>query len=257
MFTYDMSKAGSESLYHYLYQCIRKDILSKRLEADSRLPSKRSLAQNLGVSVVTVENAYAQLLAEGYIYSLPKKGFYIAQIQAPAQATRFNTKPSKPSHQYTANDEPENLDPKYIADFASNAADIESFPFSTWAKITREILCERQADLLRVSPSEGVFELRRAIAHMLLEFRNIRVAPSQIVIGAGTDILYGLLLQLLGFDKCYAIEDPGYSKISKLYSQYNVDFCYIPVQAQSFVAELEKSNGITIRKCLLRQNRLQ
>lgn len=243
MFTYDMSKAGNESLYHYLYQCIRKDILSKRLEADSRLPSKRSLAQNLGVSVVTVENAYAQLLAEGYIYSLPKKGFYIAQIQAPAQATRFNTKPSKPSHQYTANDEPENLNPKYIADFASNAADIESFPFSTWAKITREILCERQADLLRVSPSEGVFELRRAIAHMLLEFRNIRVAPSQIVIGAGTDILYGLLLQLLGFDKCYAIEDPGYSKISKLYSQYNVDFCYIPVQAQSFVAELEKSNA--------------
>lgn len=244
MFTYDMSKAGSESLYHYLYQCIRKDILSKRLESDSRLPSKRSLAQNLGVSVVTVENAYAQLLAEGYIYSLPKKGFYIAQIQAPAQTARTaapTKRPLKSAHRHAPNDEPESLDPKYIADFASNAADLESFPFSTWAKITREILCERQADLLRVSPSEGIFELRRAIAHMLLEFRNIRVEPSQIVIGAGTDILYGLLLQLLGFDKCYAVEDPGYSKISKLYSQYNVDFCYIPVSAKSFVDELEKS----------------
>ncbi|MBP5246375.1 MAG: PLP-dependent aminotransferase family protein [Fibrobacter sp.] len=242
MFAYDMSKAGSESLYHYLYKCIQKDILFKKIEAHSRLPSKRSLAQNLGVSVVTVENAYAQLLAEGFIYSLPKKGFYVADIQAP---TDPKMKRSKAGHKaiQKQDDEPERIKSQYICDFASNAADLESFPFTTWAKITREVLCERQRELLQVSPSEGILELRKAIAHMLEEFRGIRVEASQIVIGAGTDYLYGLLLQLLGLDKCYAVEDPGYNKISKLYSKYNVDFCFIPVESEDFVSAIEKSQA--------------
>ncbi len=85
MFTYDMSKAGANSLYHYLYQCIKKDIVSGNVLTEEQLPSKRNLAQNLGISVVTVENAYAQLLAEGYIYSLPKKGFFVADINATAE----------------------------------------------------------------------------------------------------------------------------------------------------------------------------
>ena len=80
MFAYDMTKNGNDSLYHYLYNCIKKDITSRKISADERLPSKRSLAQTLGVSVITVENAYAQLLAEGYIYSLPKKGFFVSNI---------------------------------------------------------------------------------------------------------------------------------------------------------------------------------
>ena len=86
MFTYDMSKAGANSLYHYLYQCIKKDIVGGKVLAEEQLPSKRNLAQNLGISVVTVENAYAQLLAEGFIYSLPKKGFFVADINAAANA---------------------------------------------------------------------------------------------------------------------------------------------------------------------------
>ena len=86
MFTYDMSKAGANSLYHYLYQCIKKDIVSGNVLAEEQLPSKRNLAQNLGISVVTVENAYAQLLAEGFIYSLPKKGFFVVDINAAANA---------------------------------------------------------------------------------------------------------------------------------------------------------------------------
>ena len=88
----------------------------------------------------------------------------------------------------------------------------------------------------------GSLELRRAIARMLREFRNIQVSPEQIVIGAGTDYLYGLLVQLLGFDKCYGVEDPGWSKISKLYSQYGVKVCHIPIAAESFVDSVKKSD---------------
>ncbi len=80
MLTYQLTKTGSESLYMHLYQCMKQDILDGTLPPDSKLPSKRSFAKNLGISVITVENAYAQLAAEGYIYSLPKRGFYVAKI---------------------------------------------------------------------------------------------------------------------------------------------------------------------------------
>ena len=72
MLTYSFTNIGSDSLYHHLYQCIREDILCGNLTAETKLPSKRSFAKNLGVSNITVENAYAQLQAEGYIYSIPK-----------------------------------------------------------------------------------------------------------------------------------------------------------------------------------------
>lgn len=245
MFTYDMSKAGANRLYHYLYQCIKKDIVSGNVLAEEQLPSKRNLAQNLGVSVVTVENAYAQLLAEGYIYSLPKKGFFVADINATAElnAQRKRKMPRTRRLRTELPEESEHTNPKYIADFASNGADIEAFPFTTWAKITREVLCERQKDLLQVSPGIGTLELRRSIARMLREFRNIHATPEQIVIGAGTDYLYGLLVQLLGFDKCYGVEDPGYGKISKIYGQYGVEVCHIPIDGEKFVDALTKSNA--------------
>ena len=245
MFTYDMSKAGANSLYHYLYQCIKGDIVSGNILAEEQLPSKRNLAQNLGVSVVTVENAYAQLLAEGYIYSLPKKGFFVVDINAAANAQvhRNRKKPRTRRLRAELPEESEHTNPKYIADFASNGADIEAFPFTTWAKITREVLCERQKDLLQVSPRIGTLELRRSIARMLREFRNIHATPEQIVIGAGTDYLYGLLVQLLGFDKCYGVEDPGYGKISKIYGQYGVEVCHIPIDGEKFVDALTKSNA--------------
>ena len=78
MITYNLMNAGTDSLYEYLCKCIKKDIIRGTLKPGEKLPSKRIFASNLGVSVITVENAYAQLVAEGYIYSVPKKGFYIA-----------------------------------------------------------------------------------------------------------------------------------------------------------------------------------
>ena len=80
MLTYNFTNIGSDSMYEYLYKCIKNDILQGTLQAGEKLPSKRSFAKNLGISVITVENAYAQLVAEGYIYSVPKKGFYIADV---------------------------------------------------------------------------------------------------------------------------------------------------------------------------------
>mgnify|MGYP002132194946 CR=1 FL=1 len=80
MLTYNLTATGSDSLYESLYKCIKNDILQGKLCAGEKLPSKRSFAKNLGISVITVENAYGQLSDEGYIYSMPKRGFYVSDI---------------------------------------------------------------------------------------------------------------------------------------------------------------------------------
>ena len=78
MLTYSFENIGHTPLYEHLYKCIKNDIMNGTLPAGTKLPSKRSFASNLGVSAITVENAYAQLLSEGYIYSRPKKGYYVS-----------------------------------------------------------------------------------------------------------------------------------------------------------------------------------
>ena len=82
MLTYSFTNIGSDSMYEYLYKCIRNDITQGKIKAGEKLPSKRSFAKNLGISVITVENAYGQLLAEGYIYSMPKRGFYVSDLSS-------------------------------------------------------------------------------------------------------------------------------------------------------------------------------
>ena len=106
----------------------------------------------------------------------------------------------------------------YFADFTSNQTCSENFPFSIWSKLIRELLSGNQTDLMINPPCGGILPLRRAIALHLSEFHGLQVSPQQIIIGAGTEYLYSLIIQLLGTGKKYAVEDPGYSKIAKIYN---------------------------------------
>ena len=233
MLTYSFTDIGSDTLYNHLYKCIKNDILSGGLDAGSRLPSKRRLAKNLGISVITVDTAYAQLVAEGYIYALPKKGFffyYIRQSQEQLNAILSSENIRLSSGEAT-----------YLADFSSNQTDRENFPFSIWAKLIREILNENQKELVTNPPCGGILKLRQAIADHLKGYRNLHIEPEQIIIGAGTEYLYGLLIQLLGFDKKYAVEDPGYDKIYKIYARHHVTCNHIPMDESGIIIdELEK-----------------
>ena len=206
MFTYILdSKKG---LCLDLYDCIKRDILGGNLRAGQKLPSKRAAAKNLGVSVMTVENAYAALQSEGYLYSLPKKGFYVSDISVlappaaaavPAAAVAL---PAKPAYRF---------------DFAANGMIAENFPFSIWAKLMRATFRRSPESLLLPPPAGGVRALQEAICSHLQQFRNMRVQPEQVVIGAGTEYLYSLIVQFLGRDKVYAVQNPGYRKIAKIY----------------------------------------
>ena len=207
MLTYELEKKPGLPLYEALYRCIRADILSGKLAPNQKLPSKRSLAANLEVSKITVEGAYDQLLAEGYICSREKVGYFVESV---AQARRPVPKEPEPRQQR-----------RWALDFTANSC--PNFPFTVWSSLQRQVMLDLRRDLLRQLPNKGLWELRRAIAYHLAGFRGLEVDPENILIGAGTDFLYNLLIQLLGRDKIYALEEPGYSKIRKIYGAGGVE----------------------------------
>ena len=125
MLTYSFTNIGSDSMYEYLYKCIRNDITQGKIKAGEKLPSKRTFAKNLGISVITVENAYGQLLAEGYIYSMPKRGFYVTDFKKAMEIEKKNiTKEMVP---LTSGDS------GYLADFSSNQTHTRRHPLFQYA----------------------------------------------------------------------------------------------------------------------------
>lgn len=235
MLTYSFADTGSDCLYIHLYKCIKNDILSGKLTAGAKLPSKRSFAKNLGISTITVENAYAQLQSEGYIYSLPKKGFYITEITAPS----VNTPAISPDNFQIAADKS-----SYQLDLVNNQTNPDNFPFSIWAKLIRETISEKSKELMISPPCGGIMELRHAICRHVKAFRNMDVSPEQVIIGAGTEYLYGLIIQLLGFGKIYAVENPGYQKLAKIYECHQVRYQAIPLDKHGIdISALEASQA--------------
>ena len=203
MLTYELKKSPGVPLYEALYRAIRGDILSGSLAAGEKLPSKRALAENLEVSKITVEAAYNQLLAEGYISAREKVGYFVEDI--PHRQTVAAAKPA-----------PEQPPAKALVDLTANGS--ARFPFATWSRLQREVMLDYGEKLLNPMPNRGIPELRQAIADHLAAFRGMKTDPEHILIGAGTDFLYNILVQLLGRDKIYALEEPGYDKTRRIYT---------------------------------------
>ena len=237
MLTYDLTKTDGP-LYKCLYECIKNDISQGKLSSGEKMPSKRTLAKNLGVSTITVENAYDQLIGEGYMFARPKKGYFIADVSDIRVI-------KAPVHKELSIKLPPEQD-ESIFDFSSNRTDSGNFPFSIWAKLMRETISLREQELLSVSPCGGVRELREAIASHLSSFRGMNVDPDQIIVGAGTEYLYGLLVKLLGTDKVYCVEDPGYKKISQIYECNNAKCLPVQMDEQGISVELIKKANAQI-----------
>ncbi len=218
MLTYIFDQASGKSLYEQLYGYIKQDILRSTLRAGEKLPSKRALAKNLGISSITVEHAYAQLIQEGYLYAIEKKGYFVSETESAALPCKKNRLPAEPFSLPVHKNE----FPVFFADFKNNSVNHEYFPFSQWSKIMRELLSGRSTDLLQSAPSNGIPELRHAIAGHLYHFRGIAVDPEQLVLGAGTEYLYGLLVQLLGRRRVCAVENPGYPKVARIFTSNGI-----------------------------------
>lgn len=263
MLTYSFNNRNGRSLYEYLYTCIKEDIISGKLSPDSKLPSKRDFARNHGISVVTVENSYGQLLAEGYIYSLPKKGFYVSNINndinhntypvIKKNSKVYNDASITDIHTDTTANKPSiyNTDTKNLYDadcinLVSSHTPHDNFPFSIWAKLMRHVLTYEGDDTLNVPPTGGVMKLRQAIANHLYEFRGITVNPEQIIIGAGTEYLYGLIVQLLGRDISYGLENPSSKKIINIYKSLGVKVNYLDMDEEGVIPDCQGLNNSQI-----------
>ena len=211
MLTYVFDKEIKKPLYIQLYECLKSDIVTGILQSGEKLPSKRSLAEHLGISKVTVETAYSMLLSEGYIYSESKRGYY---VEADLSLHPLNKK-SEVSNSFEYHK-------RYRIDLSSNTVPPEQFPFDTWAKIMRNICLDYREELLRPVPNGGAFCLREALSDYLFEHRGIVASPYQIIIGSGSGYLYGVITGLIGKDKVYGVENPSYRGIYKSYTSNGV-----------------------------------
>lgn len=267
MRAYDFSKRGKISLYEYLYECLKKDILEGRIAAGEKLPSKREMALLHDISVKTVENAYGQLIAEGYLEAMEKRGYFAAKVshenyhihrgekvRNEKSACRSETQAEKKCGLKSRGRESRKQEAgegssaplPCFADFtSSNTTTCAKFPLSRWNRVMRETLSSQDVLLLQTAPFQGVEKLRREIAAYLSRNRGMEVDPECILVGAGTEYLYGRLLRLLQKDR-YAVEDPGYRKIARIYRDSGAECCYIPVDESGICTEKLRESGAEV-----------
>ena len=221
-------------LYEQIYDYIKPDIQSGRIPYGEKLPSTRFLSKHLEVSRSTVELAYEQLLSEGYIESVPYKGFFVAQIDE-----LYHLKKDKPQPQRERKEAR-----RYRYDFTPNGVDLKSFPYNVWRKLSKDILMDDRTELFRSGDSQGEYGFRSAICSYLYQARGVDCTPDQIIVGAGSDYILMLLGMILGMDHTIAFEDPTYKQAYRMAG--GMSYNCIPVSMDKNgmkVTELEKSGA--------------
>ena len=200
---------SNRPVYLQLYQQIREDIIKENYPCNTKLPSKRNLAEEVGVSTVTVEHAYELLCDEGYVEARERSGYVVIFRKSDGFAAACAPTGEQTSH---------SADHTY-----------PDFPLSVLSKTMRKVLTEQGELLLERSPNFGCDALRAAIGHYLARNRGIRVDAEQIIVGAGSEYLYGLIVELLGSYKVYAIESPSYKKIEQVYRAAEITYESLPL----------------------------
>lgn len=245
MLSYDMGERGNASRYDYLYRCIRHDIAHGNILPDEKLPSKRALARNLGVSVITVEAAYTQLVAEGYVRAEERRGYFACELSPVARGGRLDRARLRGDAGRSGVPEGNPMTPSLALGSALGSAATALFPYQTWARVMRRTLTEESsATLAEAALAAGSPRLRQAIASYLREYRGMEVPAERIVIAAGSQTLYQLIVQLLGRERTFATECPGYPLLGRIYGAQNVHCASIPLSAGGIdIAALRESGA--------------
>ena len=268
---YKIDPEVKQPAYLQLYQQLRDDIMGGICPYGTRLPSKRFLAAETGTSVITVQHAYDLLSDEGYIRSQERSGYYVCYIEGEifpvasselshlggdlsisggfsgaAEETQNDKKSNSPAVKDSIASEtsqipeiPEITEISEIPEISDIPVrgpivtpEQESFPFTIWAKTVRRVLADYGEELLVRSPNSGTAILRETIAQYLARSRRINVAPEQIVIGSGSEYLYNLIVQMLGRERTFALEDPSYEKIRLVYEASGVHCEMLPMDRE-------------------------
>lgn len=235
LLTIPLETSSPTPLYRQLYGYLREEILTGRLTSGDRLPSKRQLASQLGISQNTVMAAYEQLVEEGYLLVRPQSGYYVCQLDRlpdPILAPPVSGKA------------PGRADCRY--DFTPHGVDQEHFPFSVWRRLYREAITATERTLLSAGDPQGEYSLRAAIASYLHRSRGVICTPEQIIISSGTEFLFQLLIQIFPDDCLYALENPGYAKLGRLFFGCRAAFAAVDLDRHGIRPDLLRQSGAAV-----------
>ncbi|WP_078380728.1 MocR-like pyridoxine biosynthesis transcription factor PdxR [Sutcliffiella halmapala] len=234
--TISFNETTNEPLYYQLYQYIKKEIQTGKIAKDTRLPSIRTLASHLKISKNTVEIAYQQLIAEGYIQSKAKSGYYVLEME-----TNFSSQiKQQPSNHL----EQAFIEEESIYDFRQGQVDLTHFPFSIWRKLTNQCLSPEYRNNFLYGHQQGEPELRKEIANYLYQSRGVLCTPHQIILGAGIQQLLTLFCQITGNKEPIAIENPGYDGARMVFGNFGITIYPIELEHDGInVEQLKKSKA--------------
>lgn len=229
-----------------IYEYIKKEIRTGKLRRNERLPSTRSLAEYLQVARSTVDLAYSQLLAEGYIESKPYKGYFVCNMEElfdlEKQAVMHAVK--KTERVSAVQTSVEKTTTKF--DFSPHAISMKEFPFATWKKITKEILIDANSEMFALGDARGDYELRETIGRYLHAARGVNCDPEQIIIGAGNDYLLMLLEKILGANVCVAMENPTYRRAYQVFKSFGYRIDLLPMDENGIQIEALYQSGAKV-----------
>ena len=222
-------------LYEQIYGFIREEIRGGRIRAGERLPSARALSGYLSVSRSTVDLAYEQLVSEGYLESVPCKGYFVCEIEG---LYRLDEKKEETKEDDAAEQMP------FRYDFAVTGTAPGGFPQNSWKKISKEVLLDADDSLFQLGDAKGEHGLREAIRDYLHHARGVNCRTEQIIVGAGNDYLLMLLSVILGRGHKVAMENPTYISAYRCFAKLGYAMCTISMdEAGMRPAELEKSGA--------------
>lgn len=233
--TINLKANAKTPMYEQIYSYIKEHIQEERITYGEKLPSTRALAKHLEVSRSTVELAYEQLLSEGYIQAEPCRGFYVAKIEGlyRIEQGKEEIRREKPG---------EKEDYKY--NFTPNGVDLNSFPYNTWRKLSKDILMDDRTELFCSGDSQGEYSFRSAICNYLYQARGVHCMPEQIIVGAGSDYLLMLLCTVIGQGQRIAVENPTYKQAYRLFRSLSYEVETIAMDKYGMmVEELEKTKA--------------
>ncbi|MEH6935255.1 PLP-dependent aminotransferase family protein [Bacillus sp. JJ783] len=224
-------------IYLQIYEYMKREISQGSLPAGTRLPSHRNLAVQLNVSRITVESAYQQLLAEGYVESKPKRGIFVAEVDIDIIQKSENIASHKTKN---------TIEELYDYDCSQGLIDQTAFPITNWKRALHETLCQYEDKLFSKEDPQGEFVLREHISKYLYHARGVHSSPDQIIIGAGTQPLLWLLLQLLGSKKEYGIENPGFHRITAMIQSADLPIHPIPLDDKGIHISALRESGANV-----------
>ncbi|WP_308216613.1 PLP-dependent aminotransferase family protein [Pseudalkalibacillus decolorationis] len=228
----------TNSIYQQIYEAIKVSILEGRMKPGEKLPSKRILADQLKVSVNSVMNAYEQLLAEGYIYTTERKGYYVENI------TQFIHKGDLLKNQLPSDLKESFMDKEGWLSLSHMTSNISLFPFKKWLKCQQKAIDIHNRELSEITHPQGPYIVRKTICHLIALTRGVICEPEQIIIGAGTMSLIRQLMEMQKNNSVIAMEDPGYFRMYSLLKNMQFDVHPVKMDAKGIdIKEVESSKA--------------